>query len=490
MFERDKKALAFGATMVDNSFLMDYLPAARGDYVKVYLWGLFCCQAMDDTYSLEEMAQDLFMSVSEVEAALRYWERRALVTRLSQSPARFCFHSPLERKISPGAALQVDQNYVSFAESVYAIFGDRRKITPAEIALSWEWVQDVGLPPEVVLMLLSHCISQRGVQFSLKKAEPLAVRMKEENVLTPDDAESFLHHEQQVHEGARKVLSRMGKRRQASDDELALYEKWLSQWGFAPQAILDACQETTKGDPSFKYLDGILSGIRQRSSARTGDQVKKQLEQEQDERARAQEIFSRLGLQPGVPAMIHLYRQCLEIQPHEVILLAAGECSRSKKNNMEDLIMLLESWKRRGLATADGVESYLMKFREANIALKEIFDACGHSGRPTQADRLLYEKWKGFGMNRELLLFAAEQSRVAEGSKIAYLDKVLEMWHEAGITDISQASARKRPARTGAPAPAQGKTVGAQRYTQRDYTEAELLSASEDLLEEVKKQNG
>ena len=488
MFERDKNALPFGITPVDNSFLMDYLPAARGDYVKVYLWGLFCCQAMDDTYSLEEMAQDLFMTVSEVEAALRYWERRSLVTRLSQSPARFCFRSPLESKLSPGTPLQVDQDYVSFAESVYAIFGDRRKIAPSEIALSWEWVQDVGLAPEVVLMLLSHCIDMRGIQFSLKKAEPLAIRMKEENVITPDDAESFLHHEQQVHDGARKVLTRMGKRRMPSEDELALYEKWLSRWEFAPQAILDACQETTKGDPSFKYLDGILNGIRQRSSARTGQQVKQQLETEQNERDLAQAIFSMMRLSLGVPAMIRAYRQCLEIQPHEVILLAAGECSRKQNGNIDDLVSLLESWKRRGLTTADAVENYLIKFREANIALKEIFDACGHSGRPTEADRLLYEKWKNAGMNRELLLFAAEQSRVAEGSKIAYLDKVLEMWHEAGITDISQASARRRPA--AAPAQGQGKTVSAQRYAQRDYTEAELLAVTEDLFEEARKQRG
>lgn len=489
MFERDKESLAFGITAVDNAFLMDYLPAARGEYVKVYLWGLFCCQAMDDTYTLEEMAQDLFMTVAEVEAALRYWERRALVSCISQSPARYRFYSPLQRKAAPGPALQVDQDYVAFAESVYAIFGDKRKIAPSEIALAWEWVKDVGLSPEAVLMLLTHCITQRGVNFSFKKAEPLAIRMMEDHVITPDDAEAFLQHDQQVHDGARKVLSRMGKRRFASDDELALYEKWLSDWGFSQQAILDACQETTKGDPSFKYLDSILAGIRDRSGARTGDQVKKQLEQEQDEKEKAYAILHQLNLNFHPTVAVKYYRQCLEIQPYEVISLAAQECTRNPRRqaSIEDLFTLLESWKKRGLESAPAVQEYLLWYREANLALKEIFEACGHNGRPAESDRLLYDKWKKWGMDRELLLFAAEQSKVAEGSKIAYLDKVLSMWHEAGITDISQASARKRPQKAAQP---QGKTVSAQRYGQRDYTEAELLSVSEDLLEEARNQRG
>ena len=88
-------------------------------------------------------------------------------------------------------------------------------------------------------------------------------------------------------------------------------------------------------------------------------------------------------------------------------------------------------------------------------------------------------------MSRELILFAAEQSRAAQGSKIAYLDKVIEEWHKAGVTELSQAQAMKKPAPKKA-----GKTVSAQGYEQRSYTEEELLSVSDDLIEEARKQRG
>ena len=486
MFDLDQDARIYGVTAIENRFLQDYLPAAKGDYVKVYLWGLYACQNKGPEYSLDEMAQELFMTVPDIEAALRYWERRALVSRVSDNPPAYRFYSPTQRQDASGPAVQADMEYVSFAESVYAAFGERRKVSPAEIALAWEWVKDVGLPPEAVLMLLHHCIDQRGVHFSFKIAERLAVSMREAGVTSPDDAESFLQHNQAVHDGARKVLSRMGKRRLPSEDELALYEKWTGEWGFEPQAVLDACRETTKGDPSFKYLDGILGGMRSRGDAHTGEQLRRQLDQEADEKGKAQEVLTRLGAHLTAPAAVRLYRSLLEIQPYEVLLLAADECRRTNRN-VEDMQALLLSWQKRGLKTEGEVREYLAKYRENNLALREIFDACGHAGRPTAADREQYEKWRGWGMNRELLLFAAEQSRGAEGSKLAYLGKVLEMWHEAGITDISQARSQKGPDRTGG---RKAKTVSAQQYAQRDYTEEELSAVSGDLIEEARKQRG
>ena len=484
MFEFDQEARIYGVTAVENRFLLDYLPAAKGDYVKVYLWGLFACAWKGPDYTLEAMAEELELPVPEIEAALRYWERRALVSRISGDPPVYRFYSPNQRQTAAAGGLSVDTDYVSFAECVYAAFGDRRKVSPAEIALAWEWVQDVGLSQEAVLMLLQHCMAQRGAHFSFKAAEKLAVAMKEAGVTGPEDAEHFLQHSQTVQDGAKKVLSRMGKRRAVTEDELALYEKWTGEWGFEPQAVLDACRETTGGDPSFKYLDGILNRLHGQTDARTGEGMNQKLAEEKEEREKAQEVFSRLGAKISGPAAVTAYRSMLSEQPHGVLLLAADECLRTHKK-LDDMKALLASWRNRGLTSEEAVRQYLEKYREANLALRELFEACGHSGRPTEADRKLYEKWRGWGYGPELLRCAAEQARNAEGGKIAYLDKVLEIWHGAGVTSVEQAQGRRR--QQTAP---KTKTVSAQQYGQRQYTEAELLAVSDDLIEEARKQRG
>lgn len=483
MFDLDQDALAFGVTAVENRFLSEYMPAAKGDYVKTYLWGLYVCANKDADYSLEDMAQDLMLTVPEVEAALRYWERRGLVVRLSDSPPAYRFYSPTQRSLSP-AALLADPDYVAFSEAVYSAFSDRRKVSPAEISQAWEWVEDVGLKPEAVLMLLHHCMAQRGAHFSFKAAEKLAVSMKEAGADTPEAAETFLQHNQAVHDGTKKTLARMGKRRLPSDDELALYEKWTGEWGFQAQAVLDACREMTSGDPSFKYLDAILNGLRTRSAARTGEEVARQIAGEDTEKQRAQEVFTRLGARLSGPAAALEYQTLTQIQPHEVLLIAADYCRRKSKS-LEEMEDVLRRWREKGLATEEAVREYLDKRLGLEKLLREVFEVCGHRGNPTAKDLELYQKWHGWGYDHEMICTAAEQAAGAEGRKISYLDKVLEAWHDAGITDVSQTRAQKTPLEK-----KYGKTVSAQQYTQRQYTEEELLAVSDDLIEEARRLRG
>ena len=47
--------LKFGVTPLDNIFILDYLPAAKGDYVKVYLYALFLSQHPKEDMSLRRI---------------------------------------------------------------------------------------------------------------------------------------------------------------------------------------------------------------------------------------------------------------------------------------------------------------------------------------------------------------------------------------------------------------------------------------------------
>ena len=473
--------MMYGVTPLENRFMLDYLPAAKGDYVKVYLWGLFACVHKGPDYALEDMARDIFMEVSELKTALRYWEHRALVCRVSDDPLIYRFYSPTQRANTP-AGFQADKEFIDFSQTLLSAFDDTdRNLKPSEISLAWEWVNDVGLSMEALMVLIQHCKKTRGINFSFKAAEKLAVLMKEAGVKTSEDAESFIQHNQAVHDGVRKALSRMGKRRLPTDDELAMYEKWVTEWQFEHKAVLDACKEMTSGDPSFKYLDKILEGLKKRGEARTEKQVALQLDAEQKQKDLAQEVFTRLGVRLSGPAAALEYKALLEIQPHGVLLLAADECRR-KNWNLEDMHALLERWKSKGYTAEESVREYLDKRRGLEKLLRDVFEACGHRGNPTAADLQLYNKWHDWGFDHDMIYAAAEQARSADNGKMNYLNKVLETWHEAGIKDISQVQARK--------APKKQKTVSAQQYTQREYTEEELLAVSDDLIEEARKQRG
>ena len=68
-----------------------------------------------------------------------------------------------------------------------------------------------------------------------------------------------------------------------------------------------------------------------------------------------------------------------------------------------------------------------------------------------------------------MLLLAAEQSRSAS-RKMPYMDRILQTWHENGVTTPAQVP-QDKPVK-----PAAG-----QQYTQRQYTEEELEKRITDL---------
>lgn len=486
MFKQDETFRALGATAVDNAFITDFMPDANGDYVKVYLYALYASLYPREGFGVAELAHTLGLTESAALSALRYWERRRLISRVSENPPAFVLRPVAQATLT--SAGDADQLFVSFSRDVEAVFEDvKRSVRPSEIAQAYEWVQDVGLSQEAVLMLLNHCKATKGPQFTFKAAEKLAVRMKEAGAVSTEDAESYLNFAQRTQNGARDTLRRLGKRRFPSDDELALYLKWLEDWQFSPDAILAACAETVKGEPTFAYLDGVLNGLRTRGDARTGAEITRQLSREKDETQAVRAFAAALGFRGANDMLRTTYRRLRGQFDHEVMLLAATEAQRGQKG-VDGCEALLTSWQKQGLHSADAVRAYIGEFRQISQALQAMFEACGHPGRPTAADRAMYKKWRqDWGFSDEMLLLAAKQAANAD-SKPPYIDKVLQAWKEAGVTIPSHVEARQKPARTAA-AQRPAKQVSAQQYTQRTYSKEELDALTNDLLEEARRLN-
>ena len=65
---------------------------------------------------------------------------------------------------------------------------------------------------------------------------------------------------------------------------------------------------------------------------------------------------------PGVSitdGTLHVYDDMRAMYPHEVIVLAGNECSRRSKNTLDDVMKLLDGWRKRGLRTLQEIEAYL-----------------------------------------------------------------------------------------------------------------------------------
>lgn len=478
VFGFDEQFAMFDVTPVENQFILEYMPGARGDFVKVYLYGLMHCYHPLDEMSVEQMGHDLGMSKEDILAAYRHWERKGLVRRVSDNPPAWRYIN-VKQQFFMHSEMPLDAAYADFAEALYAMFGNDRRLHRNELTLAYEWVEELGLPPEVVLMLIQHCMETKGKHFSFHAAEKLALQLADEKVASVEDAELVFSRDKAVFEGCKKVLRRLGKRRNPSEDEQALYHKWVREWGYAPDAIEAACAETTKGDPTFAYLDGILRGMMRRNQNKALSSAK---EVEHTRAANAERIaplkalLSTLNTGATVnEGTLAVYDEMRALYPDEVILLAGRECARSGEG-LDAVQLMLKSWKQKGLQTIGDAQAYVARFKEQNALVQVLYEAWGKRGRPTAADRALVQKWQEqLGMGQEMIFYCAAVARSAD-NPMPYLDRMLTAFHAQGIVDPAAAAASRsafqaQQAEKPAPIHAKGgKTVREQQYAQRDYT--------------------
>lgn len=484
-FGFEEQYAMFDMTPVDNQFILEYLPAAKGDDLRVYLYGLMMCYHPQADMTIEKMARELRMSEEEVLSAYRRWERKGLVQRISDSPAQFRYVA-VKRVLFTGARAAVDEEYEAFAEALYAAFGNDRRLHGKEIGLCYEWVEELHLSVEVVIRLVEHMIALHGKGFSIKSAQKLATMLADEKCATVEDADVLLARDASVWNGAKDVLTRMGKRRNPTVDEQQYYRKWLVDWGFSARAILAACAELIKGEPNFAYLDGILKRHHQRyqTDFTSGEQMENRLVQERETVAPLKALLQVLGVSTKLvnEGTLSAYQEMREMYPDNIILMAGRECARYGLR-FDDVSRTLQVWKRQGLETPEDVEKSLQLVRELNDFLQELYSLWHTETRPNAGDRSMAYKWlHEWKLSEAFIVCCAAWAQGAE-KPILYLNKLLDSYRQQGITTPEAAvAAHYAHTSTQASAKPQGKVVREQQYTQREYTHSD--DAADQLMEE------
>jgi len=468
MFGFDDRYAMFDVTPVDNQFIQEYLPSAKGDYVRVYLYGLMRCYHPEADMSPVQMARELSLEEEEILAAFRYWERRGLVRRISDNPVSYQYIN-IRQKALAGTA-EVDPEFEAFTDSLYEIFGHERRLHGGEIQMCYEWVENLGLPREAVIMLLRQTAKNKGMHFSIASAGKTATQMAREGVKTLEDAEAFLSRDEEAYQAVKKILRRMGRRNNPSEDQMEMYRKWIREWGFTPEAIEKACAETAKGDPSMGYLDGILRRIHERGAGGEIDEAAVARDQATTKKLR--DVLNQLGQWNVNDPMRDWLSQLQSVYPADLIELAARECGRTG-GNTEDVERMLASWRKKGIQTRADAERYVAGFRADSEVLLELRKKWGLNGRMGEKDRKLLSSWqKELGFSPEMILFIAGYA--ADSNKpMQYLDKVLRSYAEKGIR-TREAAEREHEAHRQESLAAERKRkpdVPAQDYEQRDYSQ-------------------
>lgn len=291
----------FGVTLVPNRFLDDYMLKANGEFVKIYLYLLR--SAPDGVLpSLSLLADQLNCTERDILRAIRYWEKEGLLaldfddrqkisgitfTSPDAPPAKEPpFKEPLQKEplledsvpkepfpkapaqaetaasVPPEEALSADRirqlkedeeivQLLYIAEQYLA-----RPLTVTDTNKILYFYEKLSFSAELIEYLIEHCVSKN--HRSIRYIEKVALSWAEQGI---DSVAAAKETANQYNKTYFTVLRALGvQNRNPVKGETEIIDRWVHQWGFSMELILEACRRTVlqTGAASLPYADKIL----------------------------------------------------------------------------------------------------------------------------------------------------------------------------------------------------------------------------------------
>lgn len=282
-------------TQVPNIFIDEYMPHANGSFVKVYLYLLRHTGSDTSALTIENMADMLSNTETDIVRALKYWEKQGLLsitetdgqiekicllpvtiarqrdTIFSEmaatlaSPETIPFREPgTEPSAAPSLpkrhtysplqaeALKKDSEIESCLSMAEALLGTT--LGDSHMQLILYLMSDLGFSMELVITLYETALA-RG-KSKPRYIEAIALDWAKKGIHTSEEAEA---EASSFHGIYKLVSSALGIKRTLAPAERRIIDKW-KDFQFPDAVIEEACSRTVlqSGDTNLNYTTKIL----------------------------------------------------------------------------------------------------------------------------------------------------------------------------------------------------------------------------------------
>lgn len=304
-------------TPVENLFINEYMKAAPGDYVKVYLFALMYA-GLDEKLTNADVAKALGLEAEDVLKAWTYWEKQNLIRKhMKGSESGFDYDVEflvLKQQLygQPPAPQTAVQSISRLMEDppVKQMIMDIEQITgrvfsSSELQKILSWIEDYQMLPETITYAFSYARKQR--KSSLKYVQALVQDWGSRGLQEVASVEEDLGRQDRRHTMQRRVFQALGFARNATEEERRIIDSWFDELGMSLETVLDACSRTSGiSSPNINYVNKVLQnwnkeGRREKADtdAPTGREIMEYydlLRQTEEIRAqqRAQEVYTNV----------------------------------------------------------------------------------------------------------------------------------------------------------------------------------------------------
>ncbi len=267
-------------TGVENIFINEYMTAAPGDYVKVYLFALMYAEVGEDL-TTASMAKQLGMKETDIQKAWIYWEDMGVIRKVRTGEAEQIEFVNLKEKLygkqkdmpaTPKPAPETskvilsDKSVQNMYKSIERILG--RIMNGTEMMEILSWINDYNAAPEIIVYAFSHC-KEKGKE-SIKYVAAVVKRWVSEGLTDVLAVEEYLDRVDQKNYLHKRIYKALGFARNATEEEARIMNRWFDEMGYDIDRVLEACKKTSGiSNPNINYVNKILVNWYQEEHGKT-----------------------------------------------------------------------------------------------------------------------------------------------------------------------------------------------------------------------------
>ena len=466
-----------GYTVIDNTFLNEFLPQATGDDVKVYLYGLnLCSNPNTDDNSLDTMSKVLCLTEDDILKSFAYWQEMGLVQMVSNNPLEIRF-LPVRAR-SGSSKIRNKDKYTDFNAQIQEVISGRM-ITPTEYNEYYSLIETYHFEPEALVMIAKYCTTKKSTSISYPYILAVARNYAEEGLKTIEAVEQkFIEYEQNSDE-IKRVLTALGLKREADIEERNLYLKWNNSFGFTNGVIVEVAKSLKKKG-GFAKLDSLMIKYFEQKLF-TIEEISEFSERQEEMFDLAKTVSKNLGLYyQNLENVVDVYIADWVNKGYdsETLIVISMYCFKQGIRTLDAMSTVVHKFFKLGLVSSESISQYISGVIKSDEEIKAVLDNVGLVRSVSSYDREFYKTWtNNWGFSHEQVLQVSEASK-GKSNPMSYLNKVLSSLNERNIKTEKEIEKYLKSASTDTQ-----KTDKAD-FSQRDYS-AEEMNALFDSLEDI-----
>ena len=413
-----------GYTVIDNTFINEFLPQATGDDVRVYLFCLNLCNNPNiEDNCLDTICKVLSLTQEQVKNSFKYWQEMGLIQIVSENPYEVKF-LPV-RAHSGTNKLRKPEKYEDFNEQMNSIITGRM-ITPTEFNEYYTLIEVYHFEPEAVILIAKYCTMIKSNSIGYPYILAVARDFAREGLKTVETVEQkFLEQEQSSIE-IKQVLSALGVKREADIDERNLYLKWINNFGFTQGVIVEIAKNQKKRG-GFAKLDEKLTKYYEQKLF-TIDEINLYSTKREMLFETAKEVCKSIGVYyQDYENVVDTYISEWTNKGYEkdALCFISNYCFKQSIRTLDGMNVIVLKFYKLGLISIESIQQYILSIIENDEKIKTILDTLGLIRSVSSYDRDMFKTWiENWNYNIEQINKVASFAKT-KFANMSYMNKIL-----------------------------------------------------------------